>query len=186
MKLVVGLGNPGERYAQTRHNVGYGVVERLASRHGVDLAVEKRLNARLGRGRLGAEQAWLLQPLSFMNLSGPVVARVVRERELELADLLVVTDDFNLPLGRLRLRLKGSAGGHNGMRSLIGALGTDEFPRLRIGIGDPPPGLAEEWVLRRFKPAERDVIDEALDRSTNCVEDWCAHGIDTTMNTYNV
>ncbi len=186
MRIVIGLGNPGERYAATRHNVGFEVVERLASRHGYALSLEKRLQARMGRGQIDGTTTLLVQPQSYMNLSGPVVARIVRERDAALEDLLVVTDDFHLPLARLRLRKQGSAGGHNGMRSLIGALHTQEFPRLRIGIGAPPHGFAEEYVLRRFKPAEREPIADAVERCADCVEDWCTQGIDAAMNAFNI
>lgn len=185
MKLVVGLGNPGDRYVGTRHNVGFDVVERVASRIGAELGPEKRLASLLGRGRIGDEDVWLLEPRSYMNNSGPAVARVVRERDLELSDLLVVTDDYHLPLGKLRLRASGSAGGHNGMKSIIQALGSNEFPRLRIGVGEPGQGQAVDHVLSRFRPAERDTIDEALDRSADCTIDWCTRGVTAVMNEYN-
>lgn len=185
MKLVVGLGNPGERYVGTRHNVGFDVVERIAARLGVQLTVEKRLLSHLGRGRVGDEDVLLLEPRNYMNNSGPAVAKVVRERELELDDLLVVTDDYHLPLGKLRVRERGSSGGHNGMKSIIGALGSEDFPRLRIGVGEPVHGYAVDHVLSRFRPAERDAIDEALDRSADCALDWCTLGAAAVMNVYN-
>ena len=184
MKLVVGLGNPGDEYVGTRHNVGYDVVDRLAARHGVSLDREKRLKAKVGKTRIGEDPVWLVEPLSFMNLCGPVVARVVRERDVPLGDVLVIYDDFNLPLGKLRLRRSGAAGGHNGLRSLIAHLG-QEFPRLRIGIGEPPPGYAERFVLTRFKPAERKCVEETLDRAVDCAEDWCTLGPEAAMNRYN-
>ena len=186
MKLIVGLGNPGDQYVETRHNVGFEVVRGLAGRCGARLAHDKRLNARVGKTRLGGDELWLVQPLTFMNLSGPVVARLVRERAVALEDLLVISDDFHLSLGKLRVRLKGSAGGHNGLKSLIGALRTQEFARLRVGIGDPPAFQAvEDWVLRRFKPAERPVIAESLDTGVNCAEDWAVLGPTAAMNKYN-
>ncbi len=184
MKLVVGIGNPGREYVGTRHNVGYEVVERVAARNALTLERDKRLNARVARGRIGDQDITLLEPLSYVNLSGPVVQRVMREREVELADLLVVVDDFQLPLARLRLRSRGSAGGHNGMRSLIGQLG-EEFPRLRIGIDTPPEGMAERFVLTRFRPSERDRIEEAYDRAANCVEDWVSLGTQEATNRHN-
>ena len=186
MKLIVGLGNPGDRYEDTRHNVGFEIVEGLAGRCGASLAHDKRLNARVGKTRLGGDELWLVQPLSYMNLSGPVVARVVRERAVALEDLLVISDDFHLPLGKLRVRLKGSAGGHNGLKSLIGALGSQEFARMRVGIGEPPSHQpVEDWVLRRFKPAERPVIAESVDTGVNCAEDWAVLGPAAAMNKYN-
>lgn len=184
-QLLVGLGNPGDRYAGTRHNVGFDVLDRLAARRGFGLEHDKRLNARVGKTRLGGDEVWCLQPLDFMNRSGPVVARMAREREVPVDQVLVISDDFHLPLGKLRVRRGGSAGGHNGLKSLIGALGTDTFPRLRIGIGEPGRVPVESFVLTRFRPAERDTIDEALDRATDCVEDWFELGPDPTMNRYN-
>lgn len=182
---MVGLGNPGAEYAGTRHNVGYEVLERLAARNGLDLTRDRRLNARVARGTVGGADTTLLAPEAFMNLSGPVVARVVREREVAPEQLLVISDDFHLPLGKLRVRAQGSAGGHNGLRSIIGALASEEFARLRVGIGEPPPGYAEQFVLTRFRPAERKDLDEALDRGADCAEDWCALGTQEIMNRYN-
>jgi PTH1 family peptidyl-tRNA hydrolase len=185
MKLVVGLGNPGEEYAGTRHNVGFDVVEILARRGSVPLSHERRLTARVGRGTIGGEETLLLLPQSYMNLSGPVVARILRERELSTADVLVVVDDFHLPVAELRLREKGSAGGHNGLKSLVASLGGDAFARLRIGIGEAPPGGAEDFVLTKFKPSERAAIRAACERGADCVEDWCRAGTAAAMNKYN-
>jgi PTH1 family peptidyl-tRNA hydrolase len=139
----------------------------------------------VGRTRVGADEVLLVQPLSFMNLCGPVVARLVREREVALSNVLVITDDFHLDLGVLRLRAGGSAGGHNGLRSLIASLGSHEFPRLRVGIGEAPQGDAERFVLTRFKPAERETIAAALDRATDAAEDWLLLGLDAAMNRHN-
>jgi len=185
MKIVVGIGNPGEEYAGTRHNVGFDVVDRVASRNRVALARDRRLSSRVGAGRIGAEDVVLLEPLTYVNLSGPAVARVAREKGVELRDVLVVADDYHLPLGALRLRESGSAGGHNGLRSVLAAFGTDAFPRLRIGIGEAPPGEAEDFVLSRFRPVERKTIDEALERATECVETWLAEGSAAAMNRFN-
>ena len=185
MKLVVGIGNPGKEYAGTRHNVGFEVVERVAARHSVELSRDKRLRARIGRLRLPGEDVMLIEPLSYVNLTGPVVARIVREREVELDDLLVVVDDFHLDLGQVRMRVRGSAGGHNGLRSIIAQLGSDEFPRLRIGIGEAPPGTATDFVLTRFRPSERERIAEAYLNATDCVEDWWSLGAVEAMNRHN-
>lgn len=185
MKLVVGLGNPGEEYAGTRHNVGFEILEILARRSFLPLAHERRLTARVGRGTIGGEETLLVLPQSFMNLSGPVVARIVREREVSMADILVVVDDFHLPVADLRLREKGSAGGHNGLKSLLGALGSDAFARLRVGIGEAPPGGAEDFVLTRFKPSEREAMQKTYERGADCVEDWCRTGTAAAMNKYN-
>lgn len=184
MKLVIGIGNPGSQYLGTRHNVGFEVVERVASRNGFDFAHDRRLEARIARGRLGAHDVWLVEPMTFVNRSGPVVARIARERDAEPEAILVVVDDLNLPLGELRMRATGSAGGHNGTRSLIAQLG-DGFPRVRIGIGAAPQGLAEKYVLTRFKPAERDPIEDAYERGANCVEDWVTDGFETAMTRHH-
>jgi PTH1 family peptidyl-tRNA hydrolase len=185
MKLVVGIGNPGEEYAGTRHNVGFDVVERVATRCRVQLERDRRLEARIGRCDLGGADVLLVEPLSYVNLSGPVVAKVARERATPPADVLVVVDDYHLPLGALRMRLQGSAGGHNGLKSIIQALGTDAFPRLRIGIGEAPPERAAEFVLQRFRPSERPVMDEALERGADCAETWARRGSAAAMDAYN-
>jgi PTH1 family peptidyl-tRNA hydrolase len=185
MKLVVGIGNPGEEYEGTRHNVGFDVVDRVASRGRVALERDRRLHARIGRCRIGDVETVLLEPLSYVNLSGPVVAQVCREKEIVPRDVLVVADDYHLPLGTLRVREQGSAGGHNGLKSVIGALGTDAFCRLRIGIGEAPPGGAAEFVLTRFRPSERPVIGDALDRAADCAEAWAKLGPAWAMNRFN-
>jgi len=185
MKLVVGIGNPGKKYLGTRHNVGFEVVERVASRNAMHFERDKRLDAGLAKGRIGGEDVWLVEPHSYVNLSGPVVAKIARERDVAHDDVLVVVDDYNLSLGTLRLRSSGSAGGHNGLRSMIASFGSQEFPRLRIGIGSAPPGLAVDFVLTRFRPSERDRMDEAYDRAVDCVEDWTVHGTTEAMNKHN-
>jgi PTH1 family peptidyl-tRNA hydrolase len=185
MKLLVGIGNPGEEYAGTRHNVGFDVVDRVAARNRCALENDRRLGAKVGRCSIGAEEVILLEPLSYVNLSGPVVARVLRERDVATEDLLVVADDFNLPLGAIRVREQGTAGGHNGLKSVIGALGTDVFCRLRLGIGEAPPGGAAEFVLTRFRPSERAVVEDATDRAADCAEEWARSGPAAAMNRFN-
>ena len=183
MKLVVGLGNPGRRYAGTRHNVGFDVADLLAERH--------RLEWESARG--GAVQArWraasviLAKPLTFMNLSGVAVGELLRFYKIAIPDLFVVVDDTNLELGRLRARPSGSAGGHNGLKSIIGALGTEEFARLRIGVGrgDGRWDLADH-VLAKFEPEERDEIAEATSRAADAAELFVAEGIVPVMNRFN-
>ncbi|MCE9635390.1 MAG: aminoacyl-tRNA hydrolase [Planctomycetes bacterium] len=185
MKLVVGIGNPGEEYAGTRHNVGFDVVDRVAARNSCVLSHDKRLDARVGRCTIGGEDVVLLEPLSYVNLSGPVAVRVARERDIAVKDVLVVADDYNLPLGMLRVRESGASGGHNGLRSLIGAFVSEGFSRLRVGIGEAPPGGATEFVLSRFRPSERPVMDAAMDRSADCVEEWVRSGPSKAMNKFN-
>ena len=156
MKLVVGLGNPGARYADTRHNVGFAVVERVAARAGVGLSGE-RFSGRFGLGRVAGQDVGLLLPMTFMNRSGEALAAALEAfSQLDpAADLLVVFDDLDLPFGRLRMRRFGGAGGHRGMEDLIRALGHGEFPRLRFGVGRPPAGLDPvDWVLSPFADAE--------------------------------
>jgi PTH1 family peptidyl-tRNA hydrolase len=184
LTLVVGLGNPGARYAGTRHNVGFLVVDELARRHDVafEAAPASALMARV-RGLDGG--LILAKPLTFMNLSGGAVGDLARYFRIEIADLLVVTDDVNLPLGRLRARARGSAGGHNGLESIVALLGP-EFPRLRLGVGrgDARRDLADH-VLARFEPDERQVMDEAIGRAADACECFVREGIDATMNRFN-
>lgn len=184
MKLIVGLGNPGATYAGTRHNVGFDLIDRLASAHGIAMAT-RRANARVGRGRIGERDVLLVKPLTFMNLSGVAVAALAAQDGVAPADILVVTDDIHLPVGRLRLRPRGSSGGQNGVRSVIEKLGTDAFPRLRIGVGAPPPGLQIDWVLSRFSRPDRAVIDAALIDAMGAAEVWLTEGIEAAMNRFN-
>jgi PTH1 family peptidyl-tRNA hydrolase len=185
VKLVAGLGNPGERYRGTRHNVGFEVLDRLAARHGLAFAVG-RLQALEARWRTDPDPVIVVKPLTFMNLSGPAIAALGRYYRVELPDVLIVCDDVNLPLGRLRARPGGSDGGHNGLRSVAQALGTAEYARLRIGVGrgDDRRDLADH-VLARFEPDERTGIERAIVRSADAVETWVRHGITQVMNTYN-
>lgn len=181
MKVVVGLGNPGRQYVGTRHNVGYAVVDELAG----GSRWQQRFQAQVAE-RLEADQKVLLvKPATFMNLSGQCVRQVVDFFKLPLADLLVVCDDINLPLGRLRFRARGSHGGHNGLRDIQAHLGTTEYPRLRIGVDSPPPGEAVDFVLARFRPSETPVIAEAVRTAAEAVAVWVREGIDVCMNRYN-
>ncbi len=185
MKLIVGLGNPGLKYRRTRHNLGYRVVEALA---------EQR-EGRFRRGRfngleaevlLGKERVLLVKPLTFMNLSGECVAAALRYYQTPLEDLLVVFDDVNLDLGRLRLRPGGSAGGHNGLESIIKHLHTEAFSRLRLGVGRPPEWMdMMSYVLGVFPKNEQKPIQEALDRAVLAAETWAYYGIDEAMNRFN-
>ena len=185
MKLVAGLGNPGGQYRGTRHNVGFEVVDLLARRHG--LAFESApADAVLAKWRTNGEVVLVAKALTFMNLSGPAIAELVRYYRVSLADLLIVSDDVNLPLGRLRLRPGGSEGGHNGLRSVADALGTVDYPRLRIGVGrgDERRDLADH-VLARFEPDEQAGIEGAIARSADAVEAWIQQGFEAVMNAYN-
>ena len=185
MKLVVGLGNPGPRYAGTRHNVGFDVLETIASRHRLDWEMAPRgVEAVASKWR--DADTLLAKPLTFMNLSGPAVVGLVQFFKLELGDLLIVVDDTNLELGRLRTRSAGSAGGHNGLKSLIEALGTDQFARMRVGVGrgDARRDLADH-VLAKFEPDERAAVDELIARASEAVELFVAEGVHPVMNRFN-
>lgn len=184
MLLVVGLGNPGRRYRGTRHNVGQDVVHHLASRLG--LRLEDDGWARLGRRRVGSATIVLAIPTTYMNLSGLAVRDLLHRYRRRLEDLLIVHDDLDLPLGHIRLRPGTGSGGHNGIRSIIEELGTGLFPRLRIGIGRPPEGVDPvEFVLDRFAPDEREVIDKAVARAADAVLTIASEGLEGAMTRYN-
>lgn len=184
MMIVVGLGNPGRRYAGTRHNAGYEVVQRLAGSLGVRW--EDAGWAKTARGRVKGATLLLATPVTYMNLSGQAVRDLLRRRRRRPEDLLVVYDDMDLPLGRLRLRPGNGGGGHNGVQSIIEELGTGAFPRLRIGIGRPPAGVDPvEFVLERFTPAEQPHIDEAVSRAAEAVIVTVTQGLPAAMNRYN-
>jgi peptidyl-tRNA hydrolase, PTH1 family len=185
MKLVVGLGNPGGRYEGTRHNVGFAAVDLLATRHGLQWeAAPRGAEALVAHWRAGG--AIFVKPLTFMNLSGGAVVPLLQFYKIELADSLVLVDEVQLETGRVRVRPDGSAGGHNGLKSLIASLGTHAFPRLRIGVGrgDTRRDLADH-VLARFEPEERSVVDDAIGRAADAAELFIADGVLAAMNRYN-
>ncbi len=185
MKLIIGLGNPGPRYAQNRHNVGYQCIDRLVQRHG--LAPPKVMfKAYVTSGRIADTRVVLARPLTFMNLSGQAVRPLLRWYRVELADLLVIYDDLDLPLGKIRLRQQGGSGGHKGMRSIIEQLGTEAFPRLRVGIGRPVHGEPPDHVLSNFTEDESIVMAGALDDAVAAIETFIASGIQAAMNSHNV
>jgi PTH1 family peptidyl-tRNA hydrolase len=183
MKVIVGLGNPGRKYAGTRHNVGFEVVDALARRHGLTWE-SAPAEAVLAKWR--AAGALLVKPLTFMNLSGYAVGDLLRYFKLDVSDLLVIVDEAQLELGRLRARPNGSAGGHNGLKSLIEQLGTDQFARLRIGVGrgDSRRDLADH-VLATFDRDEQATVDDALERATAAAELFVDEGIGPVMNRFN-
>jgi peptidyl-tRNA hydrolase, PTH1 family len=186
MKLIVGLGNPGARYHGSRHNLGAAAVMRAAQRLQASFAHTTR-HALWGRVRTDSGQAVLALPQTYMNLSGRAVAALARYLKIIPQEILVVSDDLNLPLGRLRFRLGGSAGGHNGMKSVIESLGSDEFHRLRIGIGQPDRQEEQaDFVLSRFHPAEREAAAAALERAAEGILCWLDHGLDAAARTHNV
>jgi PTH1 family peptidyl-tRNA hydrolase len=183
MKLIVGLGNPGRKYAGTRHNVGFEAVDLIVERHRLDWE-SAPADALVARWR--SEGALLAKPLTFMNLSGYPVGELLRFFKIEFADMFVLVDDVNLELGRLRARASGSAGGHNGLKSLIGQLGSDAFARLRVGVGrgDARRDLADH-VLARFEPEERPIVTEAVGRTADAAELFISEGIGPVMNRFN-
>jgi peptidyl-tRNA hydrolase, PTH1 family len=183
--IVVGLGNPGRRYHGTRHNIGFAVADEVARRRQAEFESgrEETLTARCGRG---ADAVLVVKPLTMMNLSGEAIAAVAGFYKIDPSAILVAADDVNLPLGRLRLRARGGAGGHNGFKSIIECLGTEEFPRVRVGVGrgDPRRDLADH-VLARFDDDERDEVERAVARAADAVETFLAEGIEAAMNRHN-
>ncbi|MBM2810018.1 MAG: peptidyl-tRNA hydrolase [Chloroflexi bacterium] len=186
MKLVVGLGNAGPRYSHTRHNVGFSVIKTLGERHKVK--GRSRGPAIFGEGKIADQDVVLAQPTTMMNLSGRAVAYLCRACNIhDLANMLVIVDDMDLPLGTVRFREGGSAGGHNGLKSIIEAVGTDGFSRLRIGVGRPFAGNDPvDHVLSTFRPDEKPIIDRAIRTAADAVESWIEHGATDTMNRFNV
>jgi PTH1 family peptidyl-tRNA hydrolase len=187
VKLIVGLGNPGREYRETRHNVGFLVVEEIARRHGLSFALgPSQLPQVLVAKRYGPVPLLLAKPLTYMNHSGDAVSAVAQYFDIAVGDLLVVVDEAALPLGRLRTRARGSAGGHNGLKSIIERLGTTEFARLRLGVGrgDPQRDLADH-VLSRFDAGEQPALEAFVTRAADAAEMFAVEGIETVMNRYN-
>ncbi|GLY12844.1 aminoacyl-tRNA hydrolase [Bacillus badius] len=186
MKLVVGLGNPGAKYAGTRHNIGFDVIEELAERFHSPLTEAKHKGI-YTIVRKGTEKAILLKPLTYMNLSGESIGEVMRYYDIATDDVVVIYDDLDLPAGRIRLRQKGSAGGHNGIKSTISHLGTPNFNRIRIGIDRPvPPMKVVDYVLGRFTEDEQQKMKQAVAKSADAVEAWLEKPFLEVMNEYNI
>lgn len=186
--LIAGLGNPGAKYAGTRHNVGFMCVEALARKHGIEGKGETKMQAIVGRGAIGKLKVLIAQPLTYMNRSGEAVARLQQYYKIPLDHILVVFDDSALPFGKIRFRSRGSAGSHNGMKSIIERLGSEDFPRLRIGIGEPDSlhrGDLADFVLARFTPEEEAQLPKIMAVCLDAVEHWLEHGIESAMNRYN-
>lgn len=183
MKMIVGLGNPGSEYAQTRHNVGFMLVDKLASDLKVDVT-KKKFNALIGESQIKGEKIILVKPQTYMNLSGEAVGALARWYKISPVDIVVIYDDMDLPLGKLRLRAFGGAGGHNGMKSLISVLGTEKFPRMRIGIGRSQHSV--NHVLGKFHGAEKDTITATLEQTLQAVYTWIHQDINAAMNKFNI
>ena len=184
-KLVVGLGNPGRKYARNRHNIGFQCLDRLAEAWGLSFSRRKH-KAMLAEGEMAGLKVILAKPQTFMNLSGQAVERLARFYKVPPKDILVIYDDLDLPVGKIRLRPEGGSGGHKGMKSIMEHLGTQGFPRLRVGIGRPAHGDPVDYVLDDFAPDERIAIDDARERVVSAVELWLAEGIAAAMNQYNL
>lgn len=184
MKLIVGLGNPGPEYERTRHNVGWMVVDAFAKKFRIDVSRHEK-SARTGTGRVAGGSVMVAKPLTYMNLSGDAVRLLVNAYVEATQELIVVYDDIDLPLGKLRIRPNGSAGTHNGMRSIITELQTENFPRLRIGIGAAGEGKLRDYVLDEFSADEQPVIDRAIERSVNALLLFCRGDLKRAMNEFN-
>ncbi|WP_191276563.1 aminoacyl-tRNA hydrolase [Neobacillus kokaensis] len=185
MKVIVGLGNPGKQYENTRHNVGFEVVEELSNRLNIPLT-QAKFKGQYGIGMAGGQKILLLKPLTYMNLSGESIRAVTDYYQIDLEDLLVIYDDLDLPAGKIRLRQKGSPGGHNGIKSTVAHLGTQVFNRIRIGIDRPENGMSvPDYVLGRFRPDEQSSIQEAVKKSADACEAWLDKPFLQVMNEYN-
>jgi PTH1 family peptidyl-tRNA hydrolase len=199
MRLIVGLGNPGSEYVGTRHNIGWEVVDKLAMRFGwigkpdeFNRLARTKFDALVMDGTVslhsgGSEKLLLLKPTTYMNLSGRAVQAAMGFYQVSPADIMVVLDDLALPCGKLRIRPGGSSGGHNGLKDIERMLGTSDYPRLRIGIDPPPPRVpGRDYVLGRFTPEQRALIDPAVDRSVSAIVTWMESGVNLAMNRFNV
>jgi PTH1 family peptidyl-tRNA hydrolase len=188
MKLIVGLGNPGVSYSRNRHNIGFVCLGHFARKYGIRLD-KKRSQARTGSGEIEGETIVLARPQTYMNLSGQSVSRLVEKLKLGLDDLIVIHDDLNLPLGKIRIRQGGSSGGHRGIESVIGGLGSQDFICVRIGIGRPPENVSEGeiigFVLSDFTMEEERVVKKAIDRAAGAIFCLITEGLEAAMNIYN-
>ena len=184
MKIVVGIGNPGTKYARMRHNVGFMVVDRLAERRGLG-PWRRRFHARAVEGRVGGEKVLLMKPETYVNETGRALSEAVAWCRIAPQDIMVVCDDLNLPLGRLRVRGGGSSGGHNGLESIADNIGTEDVPRLRVGIGAERQSDGRDFVLSSFSTDEWPIVGEAVDRAAQALAEWLARGLESCQNVYN-
>lgn len=186
MYIIVGLGNPGSGYDNTRHNAGFCVLERLAGKENISI-LEKKHKAIIGKGIVAGQKCILAKPQTYMNLSGESVRQLLDYYKAdEREELIVISDDISLDVGQIRIRKKGSAGGHNGLKNIIAHLGHDNFIRVKMGVGEKPPGWdLVDYVLGRFSPRDREIMDEAAERAADAVCTIIANGVDSAMNQYN-
>jgi PTH1 family peptidyl-tRNA hydrolase len=183
MWLIAGLGNPGRKYSRTRHNIGFMVIEEVAGRHNIELKPKSEYN--IGRGSIGGQKVVLLEPLLYMNRSGTVVQKFYRKLIIPEEKLIVIHDDLDMEKGKIRIRERGSSGGHRGIESIIQDIGTREFMRLKIGIGRPEEMPAEEYVLRKFSRQELSIIKDTIQKAADAVQSILLEGLDKTMNKFN-
>ena len=185
MYIIVGLGNPGREYAGTRHNVGFDMIDRLAAQENIGV-LEKKHKAVIGKGVVSGQKCILAKPQTFMNLSGESIRAAADFYKVEPENVLVVYDDISLEPGQLRIRAKGSAGGHNGMKNIIAHLGTQEFPRVKVGIGEKPKGMdLADYVLSCFSKGEQELMDQAFKEAARAVAVILGQGIESAMNEFN-
>ena len=183
MFLIVGLGNPGSQYEDTRHNIGFKVIDNIAKEYNIEINRQK-FKGMCGEGFINGEKVILLKPTTYMNLSGESIREVLDFYKLSNEDVLVIYDDISLDVGRLRIREKGSAGGHNGIKSIIAHLRTDIFPRIKVGVGQPDVDLVN-YVLGKFTKEEMEVLSESIDASTKAAKEIISSDVKTAMNIYN-
>lgn len=186
MYIIAGLGNPGKEYEKTRHNVGFDVIDAIADKYNISV-LELKHKAMLGRGYVEGQKVVLVKPLTFMNLSGESIRPVMDYYKADAqTELIVISDDISLEPGQLRVRKKGSAGGHNGLKNIIRQLGHDNFQRVRVGVGEKPKNYdLADWVLGHFSKGEREAVDEAVIKAVRAVEMILADGADAAMNEFN-
>ena len=186
MKLVVGLGNPGAEYALTRHNIGFLVLEKFVRVHNIKFKTSKRFNALIGEGQIDREKVFFAMPQTFMNLSGHSVRPILNWLKIATNDMFVIMDDIALPFGAIRIKPKGSSGGHNGLNSIIDSISTQEFPRMRLGIlGRKNIKDLSNYVLDKFTKTEQKSLPEILDSASQACECWIGQGVNTAMNKFN-
>ena len=184
--IIVGLGNPGDKYEKTRHNVGFNVIDLLAKEYSIDVSKLKN-KALIGEGRVGTEKVILVKPMTYMNLSGESVVDICNYYNVDLENVIVIYDDIDLDVGKIRIRKKGSGGTHNGMRSIIKCLGSNEFPRVRVGISKPKNGQdLADFVLSRFAKEDEKSLNESFENAVAAIDCAIRQDLDLAMNRYNV
>ena len=185
MYIIVGLGNPGDKYEKTRHNVGFNVIDLLAKEYSIDVSKLKH-KALIGEGRVGTEKVILVKPMTYMNLSGESVVDICNYYNVDLENVIVIYDDIDLDVGKIRIRKKGSGGTHNGMRSIVKCLGTTDFPRVRVGVSKPEPGRdLANFVLSRFSKDEEVDLKDGFDKAVKAIDCIIREDIDLSMNKFN-